>query len=804
MLQFLKKLFGRGRIEEPRAEGPLRVALPGQARAEAGRRHSEEQFEQLVAGVRDYAVFLLDRQGNVLTWNAGAERIKGYAAEGIIGQHFSRFYPKEVVERGWPEEELRRATAEGRIEDEGWRVRKDGSMFWANVVITALRDQAGEVRGFLKITRDLTERRQAEETTRRLLQEEAARKAAEEAAREIERQREQLHVTLSSIGDAVIVTDSRGAVTFLNPVATGLTGWQTQEAAGLPLGTVFPIINEETRRPVENPVDRVLREKQVVALANHTALVTRDGREVPVEDSAAPIKDREGEVSGAVLVFRDVTQARRAAEARLYLASIVESSDDAIIGKDLAGLITSWNKGAERLYGYTAAEIVGKPVALLVPPDLPEELPDIMERIKGGEFIEHYETQRVRKDGSRIEVSLTISPIRDAEGRIIGASKIARDITARKEEDRRKNEFLALLAHELRNPLAPLRNGLQVMRLAGDGGAAEQARALMERQLQHLVHLVDDLLDVSRITRGKLQLRKERITVAAAVGHALDVCEALVKQQGHELTVSLPEEPVYVDADRTRLAQALCNLLSNAAKYSDPGGRIWLTVEREGNEAVLRVRDAGVGIPPEMLPRVFDLFWQVDRSLEKSQGGLGVGLSIVKQLVEMHGGRVEAHSEGYGRGSEFVIRLPVVLSLAQERREEEGGGEEARPSARRRILVVDDNGDAAESLAMMLEIMGNEVRTANDGLEGVETAASFRPDVILLDIGMPRLNGYDACRRIREQPWGKNVIIVALTGWGQDEDKRRSREAGFDGHLVKPVEPAALEKLLSELQSKTG
>jgi PAS domain S-box-containing protein len=794
------------RDEPGEVRGFLKITrdLTDRKQAEEKLRLSEERFRLLVEGVQDYALFMLDPQGNVATWNAGAERLNGYTAGEIIGQHFSRLYPKEAVERGWPEEELRRATAEGRLEDEGWRVRKDGSRFWANVVITAMRDDAGTLRGFAKVTRDLTDRKQAEESARRLLQEEAAREAVEEHAREIERQREELRVTLASIGDAVIVTDMNGAVTFMNPVAVVLTGWEPQEAVGRPLEQIFRIVNEETRRPVESPVAKVLREGVVVGLANHTVLIARDGREVPIDDSGAPIRGEGGAVAGVVLVFRDVTEARRAVEARLHLAAIVESSDDAIISKNLAGIITSWNKGAERLYGYTAAEIVGKPLSLLVPPDHPDELPEIMERIRRGERVEHFETQRVRKDGSRVDVSLTVSPITDAEGKVVGASKIARDITARKEEDRRKSEFLALLAHELRNPLAPLRNGLQVLRLAGNSAqAAEQARGMMERQLHHLVRLVDDLLDVSRISRGKLHLHKGRITLASVVGDVLELCEQAVQQHGQELTVTLPDEPVYVDADKTRLAQALWNLLSNAVKYSDRGGRIWLTVRREGDEAVISVKDTGVGIPAAMLPRVFDMFTQVDRSLEKSQGGLGVGLTIVKRLVEMHGGTVEAHSEGHGMGSEFVVRLPIVLSVAQER--QEGGDEQqAPPTARRRVLVVDDNVDAASSLAMVLKLMGNEVRTAHDGLEGVAAAREFRPDVILMDIGMPGLNGYEACRRIRQEPWGKGVVLVALTGWGQEEDKRQAREAGFDRHMVKPVEPAALGKLLAGLKTETA
>jgi PAS domain S-box-containing protein len=795
MLDFLRRLLGLP-TPPPTGDATPQTTAAERRRAGARLRESEEHFGQLVAGVRDYALFLLDPQGNVRTWNAGAERIKGYRAEEIIGQHFSRFYPREAVERGWPDEELRRAAAEGRVEDEGWRVRKDGSTFWANVVITALRDEGGTLRGFAKITRDLTERRQAEENARRLLQEEAARKAAEGAVREIERQREQLQVTLASIGDAVIVTDPDGRVTFLNPVAAALTGWTPQDAAGQPLEHVFRIINELTRQDVENPVTRVYREKAVVALANHTALITRDGREVPIEDTAAPIHADGGEIGGAVLVFRDVTEARRAREARLRLAAIVESSDDAIIGKSLDGTITSWNRGAERLYGYRAEEIVGRPLSLLVPPEHPDELPALMERVRRGEYIEHFETERVRKDGSRVEVSLSISPIRDARGAIIGASKIARDITARRQEERRKNEFLALLAHELRGPLAPLRNGLELMKLAGDDRpAAEEARAVMERQLQHMVRLVDDLLDVSRISRGKLQLRKERLTLEEVLRHALEVCGQTVREH-HRLTVSLPDEPLLVDADRTRLAQVLCNLLNNAAKYSDRGSSISLTVERDGGEAVIRVKDAGVGIPPDMLARVFDLFTQVDRSLEKSQGGLGVGLSIVKRLVELHGGNVEARSEGYGKGSEFVVRLPVLRSVVPAQADG-AGSPQARAPSRRRILVVDDNVDSARSLAMILRLMGSEVRAAHNGEEGLAAAEEFRPDLILMDIGMPRLNGYDAARRIRQQPWGRAMTLVALTGWGQEEDRRRSQEAGFDGHLVKPIEPAALERLLA-------
>ncbi|HEY7154798.1 MAG TPA: ATP-binding protein, partial [Gemmataceae bacterium] len=378
---------------------------------------------------------------------------------------------------------------------------------------------------------------------------------------------------------------------------------------------------------------------------------------------------------------------------------------------------------------------------------------------------------------------------------------------ALKEADRRKDEFLATLAHELRNPLAPLRNGLQVMKLArNDGNAVEQARAMMERQLGQLVHLVDDLLDVSRISRGKIELRKERVELAKVVQQAVETSRPLLEAGDHDLTVDVPPEPIYVDADVTRLAEVFSNLLNNAAKYTERGGRVTLTIhlasggcEPPGTVVVVSVRDTGVGIPTPMLPKVFEMFTQVDRSLERSQGGLGIGLSLVKWLVEMHGGSVEARSEGRGMGSEFLVRLPVVLSVVGEQPPDVA--EQPRPAACRRILVVDDNRDSAASLAMLLKVMGNETQTAHNGLEALDMATAFRPDVVMLDIGMPGLNGYATAHRIRQEPWGKDAVLVALTGWGQEDDRRRSQEAGFDLHLVKPVEPAALEQLLAEAES---
>jgi signal transduction histidine kinase/CheY-like chemotaxis protein len=368
-----------------------------------------------------------------------------------------------------------------------------------------------------------------------------------------------------------------------------------------------------------------------------------------------------------------------------------------------------------------------------------------------------------------------------------------------RDADRRKDEFLALLAHELRNPLAPIRNAVQIIRLSTEQAALEHARILIERQLGHMVRLVDDLMDVSRISRNKLELRKERVVLSSVLHSAVETIRPLIEQMGHDLTVRLPPQPVVLEADPARLAQVFINLLNNSAKYTERGGHIRLTVEQQGGDVVVAVKDTGIGIPADKLPTVFDLFSQVEGALSHSQGGLGIGLSLVKRLVEMHDGSVEAESSGPGEGSTFSVRLPVLIAHSQSDGTDEH--EEIAPTSNLRILIVDDNRDSAESLVTMLRIMGNETQTAYDGEEAVAAAMAFRPDVILLDIGLPKLNGYEACRRIREHLWGEDVVLIALTGWGHDDDVRRSDEAGFDHHMVKPVNPNTLMKLLAGLKS---
>jgi PAS domain S-box-containing protein len=369
---------------------------------------------------------------------------------------------------------------------------------------------------------------------------------------------------------------------------------------------------------------------------------------------------------------------------------------------------------------------------------------------------------------------------------------------ALQESDRRKDDFLATLAHELRNPLAPIRNALELLRRAeGDGKLIDQARSLMERQLHRMVRLVDDLLDISRITTGKVRLCMERVDLAAVVRSGVEAARPLIESKEHQLTITLPPEPAFLDADPTRLAQVFANLLDNAAKYTEDRGQIWLTAERQGGEVAVSVGDTGMGIAAEHLSHIFEMFSQVPSVPEQSLGGLGIGLFLVKGLVELHGGRVEAHSDGPGQGSTFTVHLPISATSVQT---VPGPGDAGEPHVRPascRILVVDDNQDAADSLASLLRMMGHDTHRAYDGLEAVQAAATLQPGVVLMDIGLPKVNGYDAARRIREQPWGKRMVLIALTGWGQAEDKRRAMEAGFDHHLTKPVEVASLERLLA-------
>ena len=507
--------------------------------------------------------------------------------------------------------------------------------------------------------------------------------ARQRAADVLHAERERFRTTLTSIGDAVVVTDAQGRITLLNPVAQALTGWSA-EALGQPLEAVFHIVNETTRKAVENPVSQVIRLGAIVGLANHTVLIAKDGTELAIDDSGAPIRDAHGRIVGVVLVFRDITQRR----------------------------------GSER---------------------------------------------------------------------------------ALEDADRRKDEFLAMLAHELRNPLAPIRNAAHTLALLGTGDdRVRWVSSVIERQVGLMTRLVDDLLDVSRITSGKITLQRATVSMREVLAQAVETARPLAESRGQALEVDVPEDAAWVDGDPARLAQAVGNLLDNAIKYTDDGGRIGLRARVEADEVVIVVEDSGVGVDPELLPHVFDLFIQADRSLERKQGGLGLGLTLVRRLVEMHGGRVEAASAGPGLGSAFTIRLPCLAAEVVEPAPAAEPAEAARPPGpARRILVVDDHQDSTDSLALFLRLRGHEVRTAPDGPTALDEIERYRPEVVFLDLGLPGMSGYDVARRVRMRTDLGPLQLVALTGYGTDGDRQKTRDAGFDVHLAKPVDPRAVDALLA-------
>ena len=614
-------------------------------------------YQLVVEQTRDYAVFVLDRKGHIMTWNVGAERIKGYAPSEIIGRHFSTFYTRDAVDKGWPDQELKAAVAEGRFEDEGWRVRKDGSRFWANVVITALRDDNGKLLGFSKITRDLSERR-----------------AHEEAVRQ----------------------------------------------------------SEERFR----------------------------------------------------LLVEGVT-------------------DYAVFMLDPQGLVSSWNAGAEKIKGYRREDILGRHFSRFYSPDDVEAGKPWEElataRREGRAEAEGW---RVKKDGTRFWARGVLNALHDDEGNLRGYAKVTQDLTNRRHiQDLEKaaqnvNEFLAMLAHELRNPLAPIRSAVEVMAKMPPGDPRyEELRGTIERQSAQISRIVEDMVDISRVTRGALGMESARVAVAEVVRAALETARPAIEGAQHRVQLELPVEAVAVEGDFHRLTQLVTNLLSNAARYTPSGGQIALHLCAESGHAVLRVRDNGRGIESELIHRVFDMFVQGRNPLQRVGGGLGVGLALARRIAELHHGALEARSEGAGRGSEFTLRLPLALPAQDAPARPAAQG--ASPLPPRRVLVVDDNADAAMTLDMLLRSLGHETHVVHDGHAACEAVGQFRPDIVLLDIGMPGLDGYEVARRLRALPGTAGCMLVAVTGWGQENDRRRAREAGFDRHLVKPVDPEEIEALVS-------
>jgi PAS domain S-box-containing protein len=612
----------------------------------------------VVEQTRDYAVFVLDPGGHILTWNLGAQRIKGYAPEEIIGRHFSVFYPRDAVESGWPAYELKVAGADGRFEDEGWRIRRDGSRFWASVIITALRDAEGRLLGFSKITRDITDRRMHEEALR-----------------------------------------------------------QSEERF------------------------------------------------------------------------------------RLLVEGVV---DYAVFMLDPDGVVTSWNAGAQRIKGYSRDEIVGRHFSrFYTEEDRQSGKPWEQLATARRDGRAEDEGWRVRRDGTRFWARAVVSALLDAEGRLRGFAKVTQDMTQRRQlQDLEKaarnvQEFIAMLAHELRNPLAPIRSAVRVLGHVPPGDPAHEAmRRTIDRQSAQLARIVDDMLDIARITRGSLALVRSPMDLADAVHAAVESAAPEISARGHALQVEVPAGRLRVDGDPHRLTQALANLLNNAARYTPDGGRIRIEGGTQDGQAVLRVRDNGRGIAPDLIGRIFDMFVQGRPVTERVGGGLGIGLALARRIAELHDGSLEARSEGEGKGSEFTLRLPLAAAEGAAR----AAGEEPAAGSLppRRILVVDDNVDAAASLELLLRSLGHETRVAHDGHAALRLTEEFSPDVVLLDIGLPGLDGYEVAQRLRELKKRRAFRVVAVTGWGQEADRKRAAEAGFDLHLVKPVELAELTRALGE------
>jgi PAS domain S-box-containing protein len=616
---------------------------------------TDADYRQMVETVSDYSIILLDPGGIVISWNDGARKLKGYDAPEAMGRHFSLFYPSELLEQGQPELALEAARKTGRMEEEGWRLRKDGTRFWASVVITRMTAPGEEVRGFSMITRDLSERRRQDEMLR---------------------------------------------------------------------------MSEERFRLLVEGV-----------------------------------------------------------------------KDYAIFMLDPGGHIVSWNLGAQKNKGYEASEIIGQHFSVFYPPEVaaigwPEQ--ELRNALRDGRFED--EGWRIRKDGSRFWASVVITALHDATGRHRGFAKVTRDLTERRrvtaleDEGRRVTNFLAMLGHELRNPLAPISNALELLkREKTESAVIAHGRDIIGRQLRQMTRLVDDLLDVGRITSGKIHLESKPVRLRDAIAEASEAVRPLIDSKSQALHLHCGQDDPWISGDRARIIQIVSNLIHNAAKFTHNGGNIHVSLSQVGEDADISVRDDGPGIPPKDLQRIFDLFVQGEQNMARTQGGLGLGLSLVQQLTALHEGRVSAFSTGRaGEGSEFVVQFrttqPPVTTLEAQ----------PRPVGEQCVLVVDDNVDAAETMALLLDALGYKASVAHGGLSAIEAVKAQDPDVVLLDIGLPDLSGYEVAKRLRAEMINPPPLI-AITGYGQASDRETSLEAGFRAHLTKPVDIDKLTALLEQL-----
>jgi PAS domain S-box-containing protein len=606
---------------------------------------------------------------------------------------------------------------------------------------------------------------------------------------------------------AIYTTDAEGDVTHFNQAAAELCGrkpvlgsekWCVSWKLFRPDGTPLP--HDECPMAVALKEGRIVRGKEIIA-------ERPDGTRAWVEPFPTPFFDESGKVAGGINMLVDITARKQAGAAEALLAAIVQSSDDAIISKSLDGIITSWNESAERLFGYTSKEVIGRSISILFPPDRLDEEPRILDRLKRGERVDHFETIRVRKDGSQLAISLTISPLKDATGKIVGASKVARDITELKRAradlreakeiaeaaNKSKDTFLAALSHELRTPLNPVLMTIAAMDMNPELAPAFRGDvAMIRRNVELEVKLIDDLLDLSRVVAGKLTLNMVTVDVNEAVDHVCATCRPYILEKAIHLHCDVPDASFHVKADPARLQQVLWNLLRNAAKFTPDRGDIFVSVSKIDAEHVrIQIRDTGIGIEPDVLPRVFNAFEQGDASITREFGGMGLGLAISKTLTEMHRGTIRAESGGRDRGSIFTVELPIVpapkhSSAAPAKRERD-------KKVGLRVLVVDDHADTTLVMSKLLSTYGHKVKTAGSAADALDLAGKEHFDVIVSDIGLPDATGYELMQQIKSRHSMKGI---AMSGYGLDEDMRRSREAGFSDHVVKPANVDQLEQTI--------
>jgi PAS domain S-box-containing protein len=776
--------------------------LRANQRRDVHRRDAQEKAEELVdarqlASIVEHsgdAIIGKSPDGTIQSWNDAAEGVFGYTAAEAVGRHISLVIPPDRL----PELDRIISTLKAgqRIDPfETECARKGGRRIVASLGVSPIKDDEGNFVGCSMVVRDVTRQRRAAERERRLLADAAAANAKFQAFFE-----------QGALLAAIMELD--GTVVAVNRLSWEGCGYRREQIVGKrfwegPWWASSPALAQQIKAASAQAIAGT-------PFRGETPYFVADGSERTADITIVPIKDETGKVLFVAPTGIDITDRKRAEADRQKFVTLVENSSDFISMTDLQGVPFFINRAGLEMVGLDDLEHARRvPIADYFfaedqPRHLEEFFPPVLESGHGAIDV------RIRhlKTGAERWMAYKVLTIPDAAGRPMAFATVSQDVTERRrmaddlaEASRRKTEFLALLAHELRNPLAPISNAVRALRVGhGDAKVARAALGMFERQVGQLGRLVDDLLDLSRVTRGKIVLRKQPVELVPIVEQAVEATRARYGSLDQELTVTLPTQPVYLSCDPARLAQVIGNLLNNACKFTDPHGHIGLTVTHEGAQAVVRVRDDGIGIAAEQLPHLFNMFSQADTSLERTRDGLGIGLTLVKAVVEMHGGTVEAHSEGLGRGSEFEVRLAALENGSATITQ----AAEGEPTTRvgHRVLIVDDNYDGADSLAMLLEEVGHETHLAHDGVEALEVAERIRPDAVLLDIGLPKLNGYEVCQRLRERPWADELVIVALTGWGQEEDRQRSLDAGFDTHLVKPVDHSLLMRLLASLPSR--